>query len=81
MGLWLLFSIFLIGIFILWRYVFRQKEKKYEHVIKSQETQLKAKDSEIQEKDNTYKTEIEQLKKGKDILEAKYLKKLKKEFF
>ena len=45
-------------------------------MIKSQESQLKAKDSELQEKDNIYKTEIEQLKKEKDSLEAKYLKKL-----
>lgn len=77
MGLWLLFLILLIGIFILLRHLSRQKERKYEHVIKSQETQLRAKDSELQEKDNTFKTEIEQLKKEKDTLEAKFLKKLK----
>ena len=85
--------------------MFRQKEKKYERVIKSQEAQLKAKDlelqeknselqekdsklqekdsklqekdSELQEKDYAFKNEIEQLKKEKDTLEAKYLKKLK----
>ena len=83
MGLWFLFTILLIGIFLLLRHLLRQKEMKYEHVIKSQGTQLKAKDSELQEKDselqeknNTYKTELEQLKKEKDTLEAKYLKKL-----
>lgn len=76
MGLWLLFLILFVGIFILLRYLFRQKEKKYDLMIKSQESQLKAKDSELQEKDNTYRTEIEQLKKEKDSLEAKYLNKL-----
>ena len=46
-------------------------------MIKSQEAQLKAKDLELQEKDYAFKNEIEQLKKKKDTLEAKYLKKLK----
>ena len=77
MGLWCLFSILVIGIPVLWHFMFRQKEKRLERVIKSQEPQLKAKDSELQEKDYTFKNEIEQLKKEKDILEAKYLKKLK----
>jgi len=52
MGLWVLFSILLIGICILLRYLFRQKEKKYEDVIKNHEVQLKAKDSGLQEKDS-----------------------------
>jgi hypothetical protein len=84
MGLWRLFSILVVGIPVLWHCLFRQKEKRLERVIKSQETQLKAKDSELQEKDSelqekdyAFKNEIEQLKKEKDILEAKYLKKLK----
>ena len=84
MGLWLLFTILLIGILMLLRHFLRQKEKKYEHVIRSQESQLKAKDSELQEKDselqekdNIYKIEIKHLIKEKDTLEAKYLKKLK----
>ena len=84
MGLWRLFSILVGRIPVLWHHMFRQKEVKYKRVIKSQEAQLKAKDSELQEKnselqekDYAFKKEIEQLKKEKDILEAKYLKKLK----
>ena len=84
MVIWLLFSIFLIGIFIFVWFQFQQKKKNYEHVIKSQEAQLQANDIKLQEKniklqekDNHHKTEIEQLKKEKEILEAKYLKKVK----
>jgi len=86
MGLWLLFLIFLVGIFILLRFLLRQKDRKYELVIKSQEAQLKAKDSELQEKDSELQekdSELQEkekfyktLKKEKDTLEAKYLKKL-----
>ena len=83
MGLWRLFSILIVRIPVLWHCMFRQKGKKLERVIKSQEAQLKAKDLELQEKDSelqekayTLKNEIEQLKKEKDTLEAKYLKKL-----
>ncbi len=73
MGLWHLFSILVVGIPTLWHCMFRQKRKKLERVIKSQVVQLKAKDSELQEKDYAFKNEIEQLKKEKDTLEAKYL--------
>ncbi|MBD3253791.1 MAG: transposase [Candidatus Lokiarchaeota archaeon] len=90
MGLWLLFAILLIGIFMFLLCLFRQKEKKYEQLIKSQKIQicainselqeknseLQEKNSELQEKNKTYKTEINQLKKEKDSLEAHYLKKV-----
>lgn len=77
MGSWRLFLILRAGIVKLWRYVFRQKERKYELVSKSQEPYLKAKVSELHQKETAYKSEIAQLKKEKDILEVKYLKKLK----
>ncbi|TKJ19664.1 MAG: hypothetical protein CEE42_15455 [Promethearchaeota archaeon Loki_b31] len=45
--------------------------------LQEKDSELQEKDSELQEKDYAFKNEIEQLKKEKDILEAKYLKKFK----
>ncbi|KKL72511.1 hypothetical protein LCGC14_2084190, partial [marine sediment metagenome] len=45
--------------------------------LQEKDSELQEKDSELQEKDYAFKNEIEQLKKEKDTLETKYLKKLK----
>jgi len=74
MGLWLLFSVLLIGVFMLLRHLFRQKEKKYKNVIKSREDQLKVKDSE----NLHFKEKLLKTKSGKDKLKDN-LEKYRKE--
>jgi len=111
MGLWLLFTLFLCGIVLLFRILFRQKEKRIEQEIRSQKSGLIAKKVELQEKkvelqekeellqekcvelqekeellqekcvelqekEEHYKKAMHRLKKEKESLEAKYLKKV-----
>ena len=71
MGLWLLLAILLIEIFVLLRHLFRQKEKKYERVIKSHKIQLKTKDSELQEKDSELQEKDSELQEKDSELQEK----------
>jgi len=71
MGLWLLFAILLIGICIFLLLLSRQKEKKYEHVIRSQKNQLKTKDSELQKKSSELQEKDTELQEKDTELQEK----------
>ncbi len=81
MGLWLLFSIFLIVIFIFLRHLLRQKEKKYEIVNKSYQNQLRTRNSKVQEKVSKnlqFKEKFLKITSGKEKLKGN-LEKYRKE--
>jgi predicted nuclease with TOPRIM domain len=59
---------------LLWK--LRQKDKTHKTQLIAKRVELQEKDSELQEKETTLQGQIEQLKKEKDALEAKYLKKV-----
>lgn len=81
MGLWLLFSILFVVIFMLLWHMLRQKEIKYQKAIKRYQTQLRARESELQEegsKNLHLKEELLKIKSGKDKLKDN-LEKYRKE--
>ncbi|MHA1438980.1 MAG: IS66 family transposase [Promethearchaeota archaeon] len=76
MGLWLLFFIFFIEIcaFLLW--TLRQKDKIHETQLIAEDSEFQEKDKELQAKETALQGQIEQLKEEKQLIEAKYLKKV-----
>lgn len=70
-------SMLFVGIALLLYYLFRQKQKTYERMIKSQKTRLHATRSELQQKELTLQAQVERLEQEKASVEAKYLKKVK----
>ena len=71
MDLWLLLAILFIGMFILVRFLYHQKEKKYKHVIRSQKNQLNAKDSKLQEMDSKLQEKDSKLQEKDSKLQEK----------
>ncbi|MHA1440208.1 MAG: hypothetical protein ACTSPD_21885 [Promethearchaeota archaeon] len=76
MGLRFFLFIFLVGIcaYLFWK--LQQKYKIPEPHLIVKEAELQEKGLELQENHKLFKKELERLKKDKNTLEAKYLKKL-----